>query len=140
MSLKDAKTNSASPKAPTPSMLRPNKKTIIIVIQTAGYRDLSGGYTPIEAHAHLRICVEPRASNQSLLQRQICQDIEQWRRNTSSYPWSQLTVEQILLWAGLTFQPTAKPNASSTKREQNAGIAPGMGSHVVISPRDSIMP
>ena len=38
----------------------------------------------------------------------------------------------------LTFQPTAKPSASSTKRPQNCGIAPGTGNQVVISPSESI--
>src|SRR5579862_3309663 len=37
-----------------------------------------------------------------------------------------------------TFQPTAKPKASSTYLAQNWGIAPGRGSQVAISPRDCI--
>ena len=37
-----------------------------------------------------------------------------------------------------TFQPTAKPRASSTYLAQNCGIAPGRGSQVAISPSDCI--
>lgn len=100
----------------------------MIEIHTAGYI-----YT-VSIHKRVTTRVAAEVAKQRSTWGLTEMSLQNWITAAAADISAHTVIAQLYHW----FQPTANPSASSTKREQNLGVAPGSGIQVVISPRHRI--